>query len=297
VTFHPPDAAAPVSRHRHDRFQASHVGSDGRRHTAPITFDTRGDAEAWIAEVQTDISREQWHRPVPQRRADTFVAYSATWLDSRLSRGKPLTARTRSEYRKLLAKHLLPTFGDLPLDEITSVLVRNWHGRLTCGPTSQAHAYGLLRAILNTAVADEAIVANPCKIRGAGTTRRARTPKPASLAELAVIVDEMPEEYRSAILVAAWCGLRFGEFAELRRRDVDLAHARLRVRRAVTHRRRPRRRRRPEVGGRRPRRVDPAAPHPADRAAPPAARRRRRRCAAVPGPDRRAPALGLGAAR
>ena len=76
---------------------------------------------------------------------------------------------------------------------------------------------------------------NPCKIRGAGTTRRARTPKPAGLAELAVIVDEMPEVYRPAILVAAWCGLRFGEFAELRRWDVDLAHARLRVRRAVTH--------------------------------------------------------------
>jgi integrase len=48
-------------------------------------------------------------------------------------------------------------------------------------------------------------------------------------------LDEMPERYRAAILVAAWCGLRFGEFAELRRRDVDLAHGRLRVRRAVTH--------------------------------------------------------------
>jgi integrase len=217
------------------RFQASYVGPDGRRHTAPTTYDTRGDAEAWLAAAQTDISREQWHRPAPTRRVDTFADYSAGWLESRLSRGQPLTPRTRSEYRKLLDKHLLPTFGDLPLDEITPVLVRNWHGGLTSGPTSQAHAYGLLRAILNTAVADDAITVNPCKIRGAGTTRRARTPKPASLAELAVIVDEMPERYRPAILVAAWCGLRFGEFAELRRRDVDLAHARLRVRRAVTH--------------------------------------------------------------
>jgi integrase len=45
----------------------------------------------------------------------------------------------------------------------------------------------------------------------------------------------MPEQYRTAILIAAWCGLRFGEFAELRRKDVDLVHPRLRVRRAVTH--------------------------------------------------------------
>jgi integrase len=52
---------------------------------------------------------------------------------------------------------------------------------------------------------------------------------------LAVIVDEMPEEYGAAVLIAAWAGLRFGELAELRRKDIDLAHTRLRIRRAVTH--------------------------------------------------------------
>jgi integrase len=35
------------------------------------------------------------------------------------------------------------------------------------------------------------------------------------------------------VLLAAWCGLRFGELAELRRADVDLAHGELRVRRGV----------------------------------------------------------------
>ena len=38
-------------------------------------------------------------------------------------------------------------------------MVREWHARLKSltGPTQRAHAYALLRTILNTAVADEVI--------------------------------------------------------------------------------------------------------------------------------------------
>ena len=43
----------------------------------------------------------------------------------------------------------------------------------------------------------------------------------------------MPDRLRLMVLLAAWCGLRFGELAELRRADVDLAHGVLRVRRGV----------------------------------------------------------------
>jgi integrase len=35
-------------------------------------------------------------------------------------------------------------------------------------------------------------------------------------------------------LLAAWCGLRFGELTELRRKDIDLANGVIHVRRAVT---------------------------------------------------------------
>ena len=43
----------------------------------------------------------------------------------------------------------------------------------------------------------------------------------------------MPERHRTMTLIAAWCGLRFGELAELRRRDVDLTAGVLRIRRGV----------------------------------------------------------------
>ena len=44
--------------------------------------------------------------------------------------------------------------------------------------------------------------------------------EPASLPELETLTKAMPEQYRVMVLLAAWCGLRFGELTELRRKDV-----------------------------------------------------------------------------
>ncbi len=116
------------------RFQASYIGPDGRRHPAEDTFDTKGDADAWLAAQRTDIARGEWRRPGPRRpAAANFGTYAATWLATR-----DLTGRTRDEYRKLLERHLMPTFGELDLDEITPAMVRQWHAGLAAvtGPTA-----------------------------------------------------------------------------------------------------------------------------------------------------------------
>ncbi len=43
----------------------------------------------------------------------------------------------------------------------------------------------------------------------------------------------MPERYQVMTLLAAWCGLRFGELTELRRSDIDLTNRVIRIRRGV----------------------------------------------------------------
>ncbi len=55
-------------------------------------------------------------------------------------------------------------------------------------PTLRAHGFGLLRAILHTAVYDGEISANPAHIRGAGTTTRTITIRPATLDQLTILV-------------------------------------------------------------------------------------------------------------
>ena len=74
---------------------------------------------------------------------------------------------------------------------------------------------------------------NPCRVRGAGSAKRARQIREASLAELETITLAVPPRYRLMVLLAAWCAMRFGELAELRRADVDVRACVVRVRRGV----------------------------------------------------------------
>ncbi len=97
------------------------------------------------------------------------------------SRRTPLTDRTlacraqaaekchsgRDQYASLTANHLGPSFGDLELARISAGQGRAWYA-LRSARTPGASAYRLLRAIVNTAVADELVGDNPCRIRGAG---------------------------------------------------------------------------------------------------------------------------------
>jgi integrase len=151
-----------------------------------------------------------------------------------VARRRSLEARTRSHYRRLLERQLLPQLKDVPLRHITPDLVREWHATTALDtPTLRSHAYGLLRTILGQAVRDELIRSNPCHIRGGGNAKRVKKIKPATLAELEAVVGAMPERYRVMVLLASWCGLRFGELAELRRGDVNTKSGTIHVRRGV----------------------------------------------------------------
>jgi integrase len=202
------------------RWQARFRGPDGVMRPAPVTFDTKLDAGAWLNGQAQDVERGTW-APAEGGLATsttTLKDYSATWLASR-----DLKPRTRLLYRNLLDAVILPDLGDARLDRISPTTVRNWYATLDeSTPTRRAHAYSLLRAIYTTAVSDDLVPTNPCRIRGAGKAKKAHTTRVASLAELEVIVEALPVRYRPMVLLAAWCSLRFGELAELRRGDVDL---------------------------------------------------------------------------
>ncbi len=211
------------------RIQARYTGPDGLTHNAPVTFDTKLDANSWLSTVRADMVRGPW-RPATNAKPMTFEDYAVAWLADRT-----LKPRTRSHYASLLDKQILPTFGPFALKAITPDVVRRWHAELgTTKPTLRAHAYGLLRSILAAAVQDQLIAVNPCHIRGGGNSRRVHKIKPASLDELEQLVQATkPERYRLMVLLASWCALRFGELAELRRGDIDVKNGTIHVRRAV----------------------------------------------------------------
>lgn len=216
------------------RHQASYIGKDGKRHLAPVTFDTKGDAGAWLDMRHAELLEHRWKpSPPPVPKPLTFKEYGRTWLAER-----ELKPRTRSEYTRMLAI-LEDYFADAQLREITSADVKAWYATLdTSKKTARAHLYSLLRTIYATAAADELVDANPCRLRGASTTKRIKTIRPASIAELTTLTEALPERYQALVMLAAWCALRFGELTELRRKDIvlspDARTGTVLVRRAVT---------------------------------------------------------------
>lgn len=218
------------------RYRARYTGPDTVRHYAPYTFETRQDAEGWLVDERRLLVANTWTPPrerSSRKRGTvevlTFGRYADAWL-----RDRTLKPRTRAHYRGLLDRQLFPTFQHVALTDVTPEAVRQWH-HLTgiSKPTLRAHAYGLMRTILGSAVSDRLIPVNPCTIRGAGNSTRVHKIKPASMAELEQITQSMPDRLQLMLLLASWCALRFGELTELRRSDVDTRSGILRVRRGV----------------------------------------------------------------
>ena len=218
------------------------TGPDGRLYRAPSTFDSKDDAIAWLAARRAEIQLNVWapdivERSVAKKAVPTFRSYAKRWLSTRKTRGLPLRPTTRDHYEYVLESTLYPTFGKTPIDEITVEDVNDWYEKVAPGRESQrGHAYSLLRTILGTAASTRPkplIAFNPAHIRGAGNVRPAHKVVPASLEELEVIVKNLPDRYRLMALFAAWCAMRFGELAELRRGDLDLEHNRILIRRGV----------------------------------------------------------------
>jgi hypothetical protein len=170
------------------RYQAGYVGPDTIRRTAPTTFETREDAEAWLTDRRREITAagDDWTPPPARKRPTplTFAEYADGWLAAR-----DLRPRTKALYESLLRVHLVPTFGDQPLSAITAIDVKRWHAAVNTGPTARANAYGLLRTIMADAVDEEVIARSPVRIKGAGSKRRARELRVLTPGELAAIAD------------------------------------------------------------------------------------------------------------
>ena len=223
-----------IRKRANGRWQAYYMGPDQAFHRAPSTFEAKVDAEAWLAAERRLMQNDEWS-PSKSRRAkvvrstEMFGPYAEAWLEQR-----ELKPRTRALYRRLLDRFILPAFGEVSLRDITPQVVRTWHSGLDSSrPTQRAHTYSLLRSILSTAVTDEILASNPCRVRGAGSAKRVRSIEPATLAELEVLLERIPAPYRALVLIGAWCGLRFGEVSELRRKDVDLKAKTIHVKRGV----------------------------------------------------------------
>jgi hypothetical protein len=137
----------------------------GRGRT-PDGYFTRRSAQAALDARLTDLRRGVG---IPTRSKATFRDAAEYWYSIRSHREnwKP---STRRDYRSALDRHLLPAFGDLPLEQLTARAIERWRTEQTGAdkrkPMSRrtaAKLVAILHGIFEEARTEYGLTGNPAR--------------------------------------------------------------------------------------------------------------------------------------
>lgn len=152
-------------------------------------------------------------------KVTTFGELAQRYLEIR-----ELKAKTKEHYETYLAKYL-QAFTDKLIRLITQEDIEDWSKSWgDRAPYQRQRVYQFLHAVMNYAVELDYINRNPCRIpRGFAKLEPAREKQIPTEEQVRQIIalTEYPSE-RLAYIIAFNAGLRVGEIAELRRKDLTL---------------------------------------------------------------------------
>lgn len=185
------------------------------RQTDKRGFKTRRDAELFLASVETAKARGEFINPADARV--TVSTLGQEWLTARKAVMKPSSYHSLESSWRL---HVLPRWGTTKISAIRHSDVQSWVSELatTRSATTVLRAYGILAGILDAAVRDRRLSANP--VREMALPRK----KPKRKAYLTHDqVNSLASHSAHPLMVyfLAYTGLRWGEATALRVRDLD----------------------------------------------------------------------------
>ena len=130
----------------------------------------------------------------------TLAEYGQTWIDQRNAK-----LRTRIRYQAVWDNHIKSQLGRVALVHLAPETIRTWHAGLgTEHARRNSHAYGVLHAVLATAVTDQLIAANPANLARAMNPPTKRQAVILDVAEVAALADAFqPDRLRALVLVLA----------------------------------------------------------------------------------------------
>ena len=225
------------------KYQASYLGPDQKRHTAPTTFTTKTQARLWLDEQRLAIEKGIWsQKQTVPTTPETFKSYAESHIRLQTNaNGQSLRKNTKDTYTRLLALHL-SEFHDLALDKISKRQVDEWwHKKVQSGKaTTASKAYKLMHSVLKRAVADGLIPANPCKIRGAHGLTSGKKKEIPTPHEVGLLIHHIDAKYKLVLILMSYAGLRFSEATALTRKDIRVVdikgekHIEINIVKAVT---------------------------------------------------------------
>jgi integrase len=194
----------------------------------PAGYFTKRLAEAWLRELLDDARRGVL--PGLVRTGATFADAAAEYLRYvEIDRGRK--ASTLRGYRSSIQAHLLPVFGEMAVEDITTELIERWVAGVDGSVRTRNKLVILMHGILGRARKVYGLKLNAAADVEHFQQQRSGDIDVFSPEEVWALVRAAANEQDSAIyLTAAFTGLRMGELLALRWRDVDFPGSTVRVR-------------------------------------------------------------------
>ncbi|WP_136054627.1 site-specific integrase [Microbacterium sp. K24] len=197
------------------RYRVRYRKPDGAQ-TDKRGFSTKRDARLFLSTVDVTKARGEYIDPTDGRRLVSDM--QPTWERARLGTLKP---SSRAAMLTAWRIHVQPEWGARKVGTIRKTEVSAWIGEMTSRKSAQTvrRAVFVLSGILDVAVEDRAIGTNPAK----GVDLPAKRRKEAtylSHKQVSALVSEA--KYPELVEFLAYTGVRWGEAAALRIRNLDL---------------------------------------------------------------------------
>jgi integrase len=200
------------------------AGKERARH-----FARKVDAQRWLDDVTSSVVTGTYTDP--RTSSVTLEDWSAIWFKGQVH----LKATGRTRVEGIVRLYIVPRWGSTRLRDVSHAEVQTWVTELLEGGLSASsvqRTHGLLSQMLDLAVRDRRLPANPAK----GVKLPRKLPKARRFLnadQVEALVVEC-EPYGLVVRFLAYTGLRWGEMAALRVRDVDPLRRRMLIARSVT---------------------------------------------------------------
>ncbi|WP_410662902.1 tyrosine-type recombinase/integrase [Amycolatopsis sp. lyj-84] len=219
-----------------ERYKVHFYDEAGKERNKSFPDKQLGKAQKFLTKMQHDVLAGEYIDPDAGKI--TLRVYVKQWL-----KGQSQDAATMQTVRHRLNARVYPKLGDRPLEVVAKVdTLRDWMEWLTDGDEDtagvqasyRAQLWDLLSAILEAAVVDKKIRANPCKAKSV------RRPKPEQRkivpwtdAKLHKVQLALPPLYQVMVPLGGGCALRQMEMFGASPDDIDRDALELHVERQI----------------------------------------------------------------
>lgn len=193
------------------------------------SFERKIDAEQWRNDKHTDVNTGRYVDP--KLAVTRFGGIADEWFSIK---SPNWSETTKARNRSVLDNHVLSTWKNTRMVDITHKTITKWMIDLPGSSASVRKAHSVFSGVLDLAVQRKMLAVNPARQGIELPSQPVAARRYLSMQEVEDLAAAVDGERRLIVYTLAYCGLRIGELAGLRVGDVQVEKRRLLIERSVT---------------------------------------------------------------